>query len=88
MDKTRKVLHRSRIATFLVVQSQIKAVGGHKKDPGSLKMPGFAVSRCCLKLLRLLDRAAGVSGMGTCRSAGLLRVKIRPLVFGHKLQLF
>jgi hypothetical protein len=35
MDKTRKVLHRSRIATFLVVQSQIKAVGGHKKDPGA-----------------------------------------------------
>ncbi len=35
----------------------------HKKDPGSLMMAGFAVSRC-LKLLRLLDSAAAVSGMG------------------------
>jgi hypothetical protein len=47
-------------------------------------MPGVVVAQ----LHRLLDRAAEVSGDGGCRSAGLLGVKIRLLLFRHKLQLF
>ena len=69
-------------AAFTSGHGKIKVTDAIKKTPGSLTCLGSAVRRCLN--LGFWTARQGVSGMGVCRSAGLMLTFVLLLLLGHK----